>query len=150
MPTSPIVQLLMVFALSGILFALWKGGVAERLAACVVAANLAAGVLVVELLTPFDDLLRFASDGVTAMALLAVTLRYAAPWMGGVMLFYAAQFSLHAYYMVTGRPEADYLHAVINNINFSAINGCLVIGAAVAWRRRSRAVRSRTAPAAPP
>ena len=150
MPTSPIVQLLMVFALSGVLFALWKGGVAERLAACVVAANLALGVLVVEILTPFQDTLRFASDGLTAAALLAVTLRYGAPWMGAVMLCYAVQFSLHAYYMVTGRQQTDYLHAVINNINFSAIIWCLVIGTAVAWRRRSRAVRSRTAPAAPP
>ena len=141
MPTSPIVQLLMAFAVSGVLFAWWKGGAPERMAAGVVAANMALGVAVAELLAPFQDMLGFVADGLTAFALLALTLRYGAPWMGVMMLLYAAQFSLHAYYMVTGREPADYLHAVINNINFSAVVWCLIVGTAVAWRRRGRALQ---------
>jgi len=147
MPTSPIVQLLILFSLSGVAFAAWKGGAAERLAAGVVVANMALGLLLHRLLPDFEGMLRFANDGLAAVALLAVTLRYGAPWMGGVMLFYAAQFSLHSYYMVTSRPEADYLHALINNINFGAITWCLIIGSAVAWRRRVRARRAVSASA---
>jgi len=136
MPSSPIIQLLFAFAASGLLFALWKGGPAERAAALIVAANLVLGAVVSEFLGPYETGLRFALDGSTAFALLAVALRGAAPWMGVVMLLYAGQFSLHAYYIATGRDQRDYLHALLNNINFSAIIWCLIIGAAIAWRRR--------------
>jgi hypothetical protein len=139
MPTSPIVQLLIAFAAAGLLFALWKGGAAERISAAIVGANLAAGVIVAEAFSPARDMLRFVIDGLTALALLAVALRYAAPWMGAVMLLYALQFSLHAYYIMTTRDRSDYLHAVLNNVNFSGIIWCLVIGTGVAWRRRAKA-----------
>ena len=124
MPTSPIVQLLILFGLAGIAFAGWKGGVAERIAAAVVATNLIVGVLFQAFLPDLEGTLRFVNDGMAAVALLFVTLRYGAPWMGGVMLFYALQFSLHSYYLVTGRSNADYLHAVLNNINFGSIIWC--------------------------
>jgi hypothetical protein len=142
MPTSPIVQLLLVFAVSGLAFAFWKGGAAERLAAGVVAANLISGLVLGALLATYAAQLRFGVDGLTALALLAITLRFAAPWMGGVMLFYAAQFALHGYYLTMGRKPTDYLHAVINNLNFTGVLGCLVIGTALAWRRRVRAARA--------
>ena len=51
------------------------------------------------------------------------------------MLFFAAQFSLHSYYLGTDIPH-DFLHALINNIDFSGIIGCLIIGTAVVWRQR--------------
>jgi hypothetical protein len=139
MPTSPIVLLQMAVAAGGILFALWKGGASERTAAGIVAANLATGLLIAEFLEPNQASLRFGLDGLTALALLAVTLRYAAPWMGVMMLLYAGQFSLHAFYLATDRDQTDYLHALINNINFSATVWCLIIGTAVTWRRRRRA-----------
>lgn len=147
MPTSPIVQLLILFSLSGVVFALWKGNTAERLAAGVVVTNMALGLLFHALLPQIEGILRFANDGLAAVTLLAVTLRYGAPWMGGVMLFYAAQFSLHSYYMVSGRPETDYLHALVNNLNFGGITWCLIIGAAVAWRRRVKTARASAATA---
>ena len=117
MPTSPIVQLQMAFAVAVVVFALWKGGAAERL---------------------------------TALVLLGITVRYGALWMGGVMLFYAAQFGMHSYYMVLQRPTGDYLNALVNNINFMGITWCLVIGTAVAWRRRVKAARVRATPAPDP
>ena len=40
----------------------------------------------------------------TALCLLVIAVRYASFWLGGVMLLYAAQFSLHAFYLVTSRP----------------------------------------------
>jgi hypothetical protein len=147
MPNSPIIVALFAFSACALAFALWKGGPAERAAAIVVALNLVVGVLVGEFLSPYQPALRFANDGATAFALLAITLRWAAPWMGAVMLLYAGQFALHAYYMASGRNPRDYLHALMNNLNFSAVIWCLVIGAALAWRRR---VVARRAAAAPP
>lgn len=147
MPVSPIAQLLILFVASGVLFATWKGNVAERLAAAVVVVNMVVGLATAELLPNLEGTIRFANDGLAAVALLAITMRYGAPWMGGVMLFYAAQFSLHSYYLVMNRPDNDYLHAVINNVNFSGIVWCLIIGTAVAWRRRVRNAKARAAAA---
>lgn len=137
MPTSPIVQLQMMLALGGILFALWKGGPAERATALVIAANMAAGILRGEVLAAWGDQLHLALDGVTALALLLITLRHAAPWMGAVMLLFASQFALHAYYLTVGRDPTDYLHALINNMNNTAMVLCLIAGTVVAVRRRT-------------
>lgn len=124
------------------LFAFWKGGMGERAAAAAVVANLLIGQLGHHLTPHLNDEIRVANDGLTALALLAITVAFAAPWMGVVMLFYAVQFSMHAYYLVLDRQGGDYLHALINNLDFIGINLCLVIGTMVAWRgRRLRASR---------
>jgi hypothetical protein len=133
--------LLNLFCLLGVTFALWKGSKAERIAAAVVFANLAIGVVTDVVIPQSAAVVLLVNDGIAAAALLAVTVRYAALWMGGVMLFYAAQFSLHAIYMVTERPR-DYLHALVNNVDFIGIVWCLIIGAAMAWRQRVRGARS--------
>lgn len=126
------------FLVAGALFALWKGGRAERVAAAVVIANALLTELSHFLGPATEDLLQLGNDGVSALALLAVTLRFGSAWMGGVMLFFAAQFAMHSYYLVTDSPH-DYLHALINNINWSGITWCLIIGTAVTWRARVRA-----------
>ena len=128
----------------GVLFAAWKGGIAERAAAAVVAANILLG-LCFRFVPDLEGTLRFVNDGLAAVLLLVITIRYGALWMGGVMLFYAAQFSLHAYYFVTERPDSDYLHALINNIDFSGVIWCLIIGTAVAWRRHVRQAKAAAA-----
>ena len=117
------------------LFACWKGGAGERAAAAAVLVNLLIGQVVHHIAPQLDEPLRVANDGLTALVLLAITVRFAAPWMGVVMLFYAAQFSMHAAYLVL-EHKGDYLHALINNLDFIGINLCLVIGTVVAWRRR--------------
>ena len=147
MPTSPIAQLLIAFVVSGVLLAAWKGGKAERLAAVVVAANMILGLATSQLAPDFEGMVRFANDGLAAVALLAVTLIYGAPWMGGVMLLFAAQFSMHSYYLVMAR-ESDYVYALINNINFSGIIWCLIIGTVVSWRRRIHLARAAQSSAA--
>jgi hypothetical protein len=140
MPDLSIRLLINAFLVLGGLFALWKGGPAERLAALIVVANVALGSLGHMLAPVIDDgVIRLFNDGLAAIALLAVTIRYATPWTGGVMLFFAAQFSLHSYYLVTGRPDSDYLHAVVNNVDWSGVSWCLIIGTAMAWRQRARA-----------
>ncbi len=142
MPDLSLRLLINVFSILGALFAIWKGSAAERMAAVIVIANAVLGESSHWLLPNNEDVIRLINDGLTALALLAVTIRYAALWMGGVMLFFAAQFSLHAYYLVMERPSGDYLHALINNIDFSGITWCLVIGTAVAWRARVRRARA--------
>lgn len=128
-------------SLLAILFALWKGGLAERLAAAVVAANLVIGLSATFLAPDSTGLVRLGNDGLAALALLAITLRYAAPWMGAVMFFYAAQFSLHSFYLVTERSDQDLLHAVINNIDFAGVLLSLIAGVFMAWRHRARGSR---------
>ena len=141
MPEITTRVLINIFLATGALFALWKGGAPERATAGVVIFNVIVGQTFHELAPQFDPIVRLVNDGVSALALLTITLRYGALWMGGVMLFFAAQFSLHSYYMVMNRPQTDRLHAIINNVDWSGIAWCLIIGAAVAWRRRVRALR---------
>ncbi len=147
MPDVSIRLLINIFSVLGALFALWKGGPAERMTAGIVFANVLVGQTGSLLAPDSDDVIRLVNDGLTAMVLLGVTVRYGALWMGGVMLFFAAQFAMHSYYMVTERPTGDYLNALINNIDFSGIIWCLIIGTAVAWRRRVRLARGKTTPA---
>ena len=145
MPDLSFRLLINAFLVFGALFALWKGGSAERMAAAIVIANAALSELGHQLGADLEGLIQLLNDGVSALALLAVTIRYAAPWMGGVMLFFAAQFSLHSFYLVTDRPH-DYWHALINNLDWSGITWCLIFGSVMAWRGRSRALANQAAP----
>lgn len=133
--------LINVFSLLCAIFALWKGGIAERYVALVVVANVVIGQSAQWIAPNSGEFNHLIIDGLTALILMGITLRYTALWMGGVMLFFAAQFSLHSYYLVTERP-IDYLYALINNIDFLGIIWSLIIGTIVAWRRRARAVPS--------
>ena len=137
---------LSVFSICAVLFSFWKGATAERIAALVVVANMALGLALRETSPDLAGTVRFASDGLSAVILLVVTVRYGAPWMGGVMLFYAAQFSLHSFYLVTDRANTDYLHALINNIKFAGVSWCLIIGTAVTARKRWRRMKDLQAP----
>ena len=146
MPGVPLALLIDGFAALGAFFALWKGGRAERAGALIVIVNVIVGQVSGAMAPPaVESTIRLLNDGLTALALLAVTVRYGALWMGAIMLFYAAQFAMHSFYLVTGRQPGDYLHALINNINFIGIVCCLIIGTAVAWRRRALASRRASA-----
>lgn len=143
MPASPIVLILMLLGLGGCAFALAKGGPAERIAGTLVLTNMILGFLAVDFLPRSAEFIfRLANDGLAAFALLGVTLRYGSPWLGGVMLFYAAQFTLHSFYFVTDRTGPDKTHAFINNINFGGIVLCLVLGTAMSWRRAARLAKA--------
>jgi hypothetical protein len=126
----------LVFSLVVCLFAMLKGGSAERGGAIVILANMLIGV-VIEATGP-TQIEILSLDAFTAAALLIMALRYASFWLGAVMLLYALQFALHAYYFVLERPR-DFLHVVLNNLDFFAVSLCLAAGTVVAWRRRRRA-----------
>jgi hypothetical protein len=44
---------------------------------------------------------------------------------------------MHAFYFVTERAP-DRLHGIVNNADTVGIIWCLVIGTALAWRKRTR------------
>jgi hypothetical protein len=139
MTIAPIVQVFIAVGVATCGLALWKGGVAERIAAGVIIVNLIADPIAGMTLSPSaEEIFRLVSDGVSAMIILGVTLRFGSPWLGAVMFFYAAQFALHSYYFVLDRPKNDMFHAVTNNINFAGIILCLLIGTLIGWARRAR------------
>jgi hypothetical protein len=135
LPTRAIINVFLAF---GALFALWKGGTAERSTAIVVIVNVLIGQTGHWVTPQHDPVIRLVNDGLAALALLGITLRFGAPWMGGIMLFFAAQFSMHSYYMVLDLPM-NRLHAIINNVDWIGIAWCLIIGTAMAWRKRAAA-----------
>jgi hypothetical protein len=137
---DPIGFVATALVLAGCLFSLWQGGRSERLGGAVVLANTLL-VAVIGFLMPHSSqaVPELVVDGLTAMGLLAVVLVYGSLWLGGAMLLYAMQFTLHAFYFVTERAP-DNLHALLNNLDFGGIILCLVVGTAIGWRRRSRAV----------
>ena len=135
MPTSPVVIGLLLFSATACLLALAKGGRAERIAGAIVLANLLAGMA--GALWFHSQLFLLAADGLTALALLPLTMRYLNAWLGAVMILYGLQFALHAAYAVLERPN-DLLHAVLNNIDFMAVNACLMGATLVTWTRRRR------------
>ena len=124
------------------LFAFWKGGRAERFGAAIILGNLVTYIVNETFLWGHlqgQQIISLVIDGVTAVSLLAVALIFASFWLGAVMLLYALQFSLHAFYFVTDRPR-DTLHSIVNNTIFFAVCGCLIAGTALVWRRRRRTV----------
>ena len=137
MPNSPIILALLGFSLGACLFAYVKGEAAERIGAGIILLNM---VLALAGEYYFPKSILLWPDALTAVSLLVVAVFYASPWLGAVMLLYAAQFTLHAVYFVTARPR-DHFHVVVNNVDFFLISLCLVIGTAVTWRRRVRGIQ---------
>jgi len=131
------------FALSVWAFAFWRGSGAERWAAAVVSGNQIAFLVfayVVEW-TGVAQTNLFAQlflDGATAIALLLILLRFGRPWLGLIMLLYAAQFALQSVYLV-GQIKKNNWHVHINNLNFIAIHITLAVGTAQHWLRLRRA-----------
>lgn len=141
------VFLVLMLAVCG--FALWKGGPAERYGAALILTFAILWELARLLPSSYDAMMPVAQlvgDGLTAVGLLAIAVRYASLWLGGALLFQALQFSLHSFYLVTGR-EVDSLHNLINNVNLYAILACLAFGSIMSWRERIKASRVQSPPA---
>lgn len=118
------------------LFAFWQGRRPERLTAAIILANYLMATLNYSTLT--SQLGDLCIDAFTAIALLPVTMQYASPWLGVVMLVYSLQFGMDAYYLVLERPIDDF-HTKLNNVDSFLICLSLVAGTAIAWLRRRAA-----------
>lgn len=140
---SPLVLGLTLFALAVWVFAFWRGGRAERWGALVILSNQLLTLLLAYVVArngqaPLGLLVQLTLDGSAAVALLLVLLRFGRPWLGVAMLLYAGQFTLQSVYLVA-ELKKDYLHVLLNNLNFLAIHWSLAIGTAMHWLRERRA-----------
>ena len=121
----------------------WRGAPAEKFGGLSNAgASLlfwaAQGVLPSEAIEP----LLLALDGFLALTFLFLAVRYASIWLGVAMLLQGAQFSLHAFYLVSARAP-DALFGVVNNLISFGVLCCILFGTVASWRQRERA-RSRS------
>jgi|SRR5579859_2272817 len=138
-PFDPIIFAFIGLSAAVCLAAFVLGGAAERFGAVLLVVNTVAFLGLGYILPPSATaMLLLVDDGLTALCLLAITLRYGSLWLGGCMLFYAAQFTLHSFYFVTERAP-DRFHAIVNNVNFLGMIVCLGVGTASTWMRRRRA-----------
>jgi len=116
------------------LFALWKGGWPERFGA---GSNLLVALLVfiLQRWVPAGDLGlgMLVLDGFLGLIFLGLAIRFTSLWLGGAMLLQAVQFSLHAFYYVTGR-EFDLLFKVVNNLVSWGVLAVILAGVVVTWR----------------
>src|SRR5690242_16809039 len=98
-------------------FALWKGDRAVRIAAIVIVLlDVATFLIRPKFGDTSGETILLTVDFGCAVVLLFLAVRYANLWIGAAMLFQAAQFSLHAFYLVMDRKH-DPLHAWINNLD---------------------------------
>lgn len=142
MPESLPTQIGWIVTLAVLAFAWWKGGRPEQYGATLkVATSLI--VLAVHHLLKQDSisLALLTADGLLAVGFLALAIRYSSLWTGAAMLLQAGQFSLHAWYLVSGL-ERDRLYAVTNNLITIGILLCILVGTLIAWRRRIRAAQA--------
>src|SRR5208283_4732894 len=96
-------------------FALWKGDLATRIAASAYAClEITTMILHPRVGDVSSETILLAADFGCAVIFLLLAVRYANLWLGAAMLFQAAQFSLHAWYLVNELPH-DTMHAWINN-----------------------------------
>jgi hypothetical protein len=139
MPGSPVAQLALALVVGVCLLSWWKGGPAERLGALLFFINIFA-FIAIGFVAPQSAMpvVVLVDDAVTALGLLLVTLRFGSLWLGGAMLLYAAQFTLHSFYFVTER-QPDTFHAVVNNAIFISVTVCLAAGTTMSVRRRMAA-----------
>jgi hypothetical protein len=133
-----VIAILLFLTLATCAYAFVLGDAPERVGATVILVNLFAS-MANETFLHQQQLPGVAIDGLTAVVLLIMALRYASFWLGVVMLLYALQFALHAYYLVLELPR-DRVHVVLNNADFFGISLCLLAGTTMAWMRRRRRI----------
>lgn len=141
MPMSPYLMFLLAVIFSVCIFAIVKGGPAERNAGLIFAAA-TIGVELIHFTLPRETQggLLLAMDGFVAVGFLLLALRYASVWLGAAMLLQGVQFSLHAYYFVVGGQRGN-TYAMINNIDSAGVLLCLVVGTIMAWRKRATSAK---------
>jgi hypothetical protein len=122
-------------------FALWKGDRATRIAAVTNAVLAGSTILTNPRVGDVSyETVSLALDFACAVIFLLLAVRYANLWLGAAMIFQAAQFSLHAYYLVMELPH-DRMHAWINNTDDWGILVSIGVGTVLAIRRRAALAR---------
>jgi len=120
------------------IFAWWKGDRPEHFGGSLNVLAAVFAYAVNFLLRPQDrPVALLAVDAALAIGFLALAILYTSLWLGAAMLLQAAQFSLHAYYIVTAKPH-DNFYAIVNNVNTTGVQVAILVGTLSSWRRRVR------------
>jgi len=129
-------EILRAIAWTAMAAAIWKGDTAVRVAgASFLILDISAILINPRVGDVSSETITLALDFACAVIFLLLAVRYANLWIGAAMIFQAAQFSLHAYYLVMELPH-DRMHAWINNLDDAGILICIVTGTVLAIRRR--------------
>jgi hypothetical protein len=110
-------------------FAIWKGGLAERAGALLIATTWIVTLVASAVTQSYMPATAFlASDGIMAVGLLILAIRYSSLWMGVAMLVQATVLSFHAAYFAADQAEISkkVLHFYVMGKNLGSI-GLLVI-----------------------
>ncbi len=138
---NPIYVLGQCVSVLTVALALWKGDRATRAAAIAFGiVDVATFVLNPTVGNVASETILLVIDFACAVTFLLLAVRYANLWLGAAMIFQAAQFSLHAYYLVLELPH-DKFHAWINNADDWGILLSICVGTVLAIRRRQMEAR---------
>lgn len=142
-------QIGLVLLIGACLFAWTKGDPAERIGAAMVAVAWIVGLALQAFIR--RDMVSAAPaalDVALAVGLLVVAIRYSSMWLGVAMLLQSAVLFLHAERLAGGIGPHNYFVGL--NVTGAAMLLAIVIGAALSWRKRSRAGRPNVSPPAMP
>jgi hypothetical protein len=90
-------------------FAIWKGGIAERASALLILATWLFTLLASSITRSYLPATAFlASDGMLAMGLLILAVRFSNLWLGAAMLLQAVALALHAGYFAAEKADLSY------------------------------------------
>jgi hypothetical protein len=119
-------------------FSAWKGSAPERLGGSLIFATCVVGTttqLVLGAASPVY--ISLALDGILALGLLALTIRYAALWLGVAMLLQSAAFALHAQALNGEESDVSRYVSFVNLLSL-AILAALLFATAASWIKRVR------------
>lgn len=134
-------------------FAIWKGGEAVRAGAILIVVTWFVTLAASAITRSYVPAIAFlASDGILAVGLLFLAVRYSSWWMGVAMLLQSVSLALHAGYFAAERAELSsrLLRDYILGKNVASLAMLLVIFAAtIASILHRRPSRAGSAPAMP-
>ena len=135
-------------AAAGCILAIWKGGPAERAGGILIGGAWLASLLVYPIVNAggspyatYAPYLPVAIDGVVAVGLLGLALRYSSAWLGVAVFLQAAELALHAAFLIgDGSGARAYIARV--NILGSALILLLLFATVRVWLRGLKAQRA--------
>ena len=129
-------------------FAVWKGDLAERAGALLIVTTWVITLVASAATKSYMPATAFlASDGIMAIGLLILAIRYSSLWMGLAMLVQATALSFHAAYFAADPDEISkkVLHFYVMGKNLASVGLLVIILAATVTsilKRHRRQVRS--------
>lgn len=134
-------QVVLGLVVLSVLFALWKGGAAERVGA-LLNGVICIGVPIIQtfLHESLHTLPILMADGLLAVGFLVLAIRYASLWLGAAMLLQAIGFTMHSALMLeVVKPDYTY-YAAMNAMSVGVLLS-IIVGTAYAWAVRRRNAR---------